>query len=208
MDELESGLREIAAIRSMMERASKFLSLSGLSGISAGVVALAGAWAADRAIQGSGSHILLPGEQVSGEAWPGGFLLADAATVLVLALVCSTLFSVRMARKKGHPLWGPTTVYLLAALALPLAAGGAFCCILIVHGIYGLIPAAMLVFYGLALVSAGNFTFGEIRYLGIIEVLLGLTAGIRPALGLMLWAGGFGLLHIVYGILLYTKYEK
>jgi hypothetical protein len=208
MDELESGLRDISAIRSMMERASKFLSLSGLSGISAGVVALAGAWAADRALQGSGSHFPLPGDQAPGEAWPGGFLLADAAAVLVLALVCSTFFSVRMARKKGHALWGPTTLYLLVSLAIPLAAGGAFCGVLIVHGIYGLVPAAMLVFYGLALLSAGNFTFGEIRYLGIIEILLGLTAGIRPALGLVLWAGGFGLLHIVYGILLYTKYEK
>ena len=208
MNELESGLRDITAIRSMMERASKFLSLSGLSGISAGVVALAGAWAADRAIAGSGSRIPLPGEQAPGEAWPGGFLLADAAAVFVLALVCSTFFSVRMARKKGYALWGPTTGYLLAALAVPLAAGGAFCGILMMHGMYGLLAAAMLVFYGLALLNAGNFTFGEIRYLGIIEILLGLTAGLRPALSLVLWAGGFGLLHIVYGILLYTKYEK
>jgi len=208
MNELESGLRDISAIRSMMERASKFLSLSGLSGISAGVIALAGAWAADRAMRESGAHIPLPGEQGSGDAWLCGFLIADAASVLVMALACSIFFSVRMARKKGYPLWGPTTIYLLAALMVPLATGGAFCGLLVYHGLYGLLPAVMLVFYGLALLNAGYFTFGEIRYLGIIDILLGLTAGLRPALGLLLWAGGFGLLHIVYGILLYTKYEK
>ncbi|HMK39611.1 MAG TPA: hypothetical protein VK569_09735 [Bacteroidota bacterium] len=208
MDELESGLRDISAIRSMMERASKFLSLSGLSGISAGVVALAGAWAAGRALQESGAHIPLPGEPGPGGAGLSGFLIADAATVLVVALACSTFFSVRMARKKGFPLWGPTTIYLLAALMIPLATGGAFCGLLLYHGLYGLLPAAMLIFYGLALLNAGNFTFGEVRYLGAIDVLLGLTAGFRPALGLILWAGGFGLLHIVYGILLYAKYEK
>jgi predicted lysophospholipase L1 biosynthesis ABC-type transport system permease subunit len=208
MDELESGLRDITAIRSMMERASKFLSLSGLSGISAGAVALAGAWTANWAVQRSGAHIPLPGEQGAGDAWLGRFLIADAFSVLVIALACSTFFSVRMARKKGYPLWGPTTAYLLAALMIPLAAGGAFCGVLVMHGVYGLLPAVMLVFYGLALLNAGNFTFGEVRYLGIIDILLGLIAGFQPALGLILWAGGFGLLHIVYGILLYTKYEK
>jgi hypothetical protein len=208
MDELESGLRDISAIRSMMDRASKFLSLSGLSGISAGVVALAGAWAAHVALQQSGTHILLPGEVWTGDAWPGRFLIADAISVLVIALACSTFFSVRMAKKKGYQLWGPTTMYLLGALFIPLAAGGAFCGILLFHGIYGLLPAVMLVFYGLALLNAGNFTFGEVRYLGVIDILLGLTAGFHPALGLILWAGGFGLLHIVYGILLYAKYEK
>ena len=208
MDELESGLRDISAIRSMMERASKFLSLSGLSGISAGVVALAGAWAAHRAMQESGAHIPLPGEVGTGYSWLGRFLIADAISVLVAALACSTFFSVRMARKKGHALWGPTTAYLIAALLIPLAAGGAFCGVLIAQGIYSLLPAVMLVFYGLALLNAGNFTFSEVRYLGVIDILLGLTAGFQPALGLILWAGGFGLLHIVYGILLYAKYEK
>jgi hypothetical protein len=97
---------------------------------------------------------------------------------------------------------------MLAALMIPLAAGGAFCGLLLFHGVYGLLPAVMLVFYGLALLNAGNFTFSEVRYLGMIDILLGLTAGFTPALGLILWAGGFGLLHIVYGILLYAKYEK
>ena len=208
MDEFESGLRDITAIRSMMERASKFLSLSGLSGISAGLVALAGAWAADAALRQSGAHIPLPGDQAAGNSLPGWFLLADALCVFVIALACSTYFSIRMARKKGVPLLGPATAYMLVALAVPLAAGGAFCGALILHGLYGLLPAAMLTFYGIALLSAGNFTFGEVRYLGIIDVLLGLTAAFRPDMGLLLWAGGFGLLHIVYGILLYARYEK
>jgi len=207
MEDIESSLRDITEIRSMMEKATKFLSLSGLSGVSAGVVALGGAWLAHNAI--GGSRGILPSPPASpGEGSPVGFLVWDALAVLLLALALSTLFSVRMARKRGVRLWGPTTAYMLAALFIPLAAGGAFCGILLSAGSSALIPSAMLVFYGLALLGAGNFTFSEVRYLGGIDVLLGITAGFRPELGLILWAGGFGLLHIVYGLLLWAKYEQ
>jgi len=207
MENIESGLQDISEIRSMMEKATKFLSLSGLSGVSAGVIALAGAWVAAGALGGSWS--LVPPAQGTGvEGKTLVLLVCDALGVLVLALAATTWFSARMARRRGMTLWGPTTGYLLAALFIPLGAGGAFCGALMSAGASILVPPAMLVFYGLALLGAGNFTFSEVRYLGGIDVLLGLTAGFRPELGLILWAGGFGLLHIVYGLLLYAKYEQ
>jgi len=205
MDNIESTLQDISEIRSMMEKATKFLSLSGLSGVSAGLIALAGAWLANAALGGSWGR-LPSGPSAGGDTV--AYLVRDALGVLVCALAASTLFSVRMARRRGLRLWGPTTAYMLAALFVPLAAGGAFCGVLMSGGSYALIPSAMLVFYGLALLGAGNFTFSEVRYLGAIDVLLGLTAGFRPELGLVLWAGGFGILHIVYGILHYAKYER
>jgi len=206
MDTIESGLQDLSEIRSMMERATKFLSLSGLSGVSAGIIALAGAWLANGAIGGTWGRIP-PGSE-GGAGAPVTFLVCDALGVLVLALAASTWFSVRMARRQGLPLWGPTTAYMLGALFIPLAAGGAFCGVLMTSGMYALLPSAMLVFYGLALLGAGNFTFSEVRYLGAIDALLGITAGFRPELGLILWAGGFGLLHIVYGVLLYAKHGQ
>jgi len=207
MEDIESGLQDISEIRSMMEKATKFLSLSGLSGVSAGIIALAGAWLAAGAIGGSWGR--LPAAPPStAEGAPVTFLVCDALGVLLLALASTTWFSVRMAKRRGLPLWGPTTAYLLAALFIPLGAGGAFCGVLMSGGSYALLPSAMLVFYGLALLGAGNFTFSEVRYLGGIDVLLGLTAGFRPELGLILWAGGFGILHIVYGFLLWAKYEQ
>ena len=148
MDTLETGLRDISAIRSMMERSSKFLSLSGLSGISAGVIALAGAWAAYAATPGAGLSLRYP-EAWNGGGGPAGFLIADAACVFVFALACSTFFSIRKARKNGYPLRGPATAFLLSAFFIPLAAGGGFCGVLVNLGLPELIPSAMLVFYGL-----------------------------------------------------------
>jgi len=207
MANLDSGLQDLATIRSMMERSSRFLSLSGLSGVSAGCVALAGAWLAEGVI-GGGPGIPGP-DGFSIQDFPlRTFLIIDACAVLILALGLSVLFSARMARKKGLPLWGAATKYLLVALAIPLAAGGAFCLILLREGSFFLIPSAMLVFYGLGLFNAGTYTVGEVRYLGILEIALGLLAAVWVEHGLVFWAIGFGALHILYGILLYVKYER
>jgi hypothetical protein len=206
MRDIESGLHDLAEIRSMMERASKFLTLSGLSGIGAGVVALAGTWAAWK----------LPGTDWSATGPIPAPLPADVslrlvglgASVLVLALGTALLFSFRMARRQGRPLWGPATQLLLGALAVPFVAGGSISLILLSQGHLWLVPGMLLLFYGTGLCAAGTFTFGEIRYLGIAQAVLGLAAVVAPAYGLILWAAGFGLLHIVYGAFLYIRYER
>jgi hypothetical protein len=44
--------------------------------------------------------------------------------------------------------------------------------------------------------------------LGICEIGLGLIASIYMGYGLLFWAVGFGVLHIIYGIVMYMKYER
>ncbi len=195
MQDIDNGLRDISQIRSMMEAATKFLSLSGLSGISAGLVALGGAWIAARLL-GSGEE--------STEQW----LVMLAFAVLAAAVGLSLLFSWRMARRKGWPFWNATARRLVIALLIPLSAGGAFCIVFLVHGLYALIPAVMLTFYGIALVHGSTYTLGEVRYLGLSEILLGVAAGFWTEYGLLIWGIGFGFLHIVYGVAMYYKYER
>jgi hypothetical protein len=213
MDSVESGLRDITEIRSMMERSSKFLSLSGLSGISAGIVAMLGAAIA-------WSDFSAYGETHPPLAWASSVFLVDptwdhigsvvsvALVVLVVGIGLSIFFSIRMARKHDLPVWSPTTKHLILDLALPLGAGGILTAILISYGLIVLAPATTLVFYGLALLNASRYTVGEIRIIAIAELLLGLLAAGWPAIGLLFWATGFGLLHIIYGIALYRKYER
>ena len=203
MGNIEKSLEEITEIRAMMERASKFISLSGMSGISAGIVALGGAFIAHWILGGGGGE-MFPHQTFS----LGVALVILAIAVLLLAVGFSTLFTARMARRLGVPLWDETAKSLVLALVVPLAAGGGMCLVLLSHFLFSLLPSMMLVFYGLALVSAGKYTLGEVRYLGIVEVGIGLAAGLWPEWGLVLWGIGFGVLHIVYGIAMYMKYEK
>jgi len=195
MQDIDNGLREISEIRSMMERASKFLSLSGLAGVSAGLVGVGGSVVAGMLLRED------PPPTV-------GDIVVVALVVLLLAVGASLFFTRRMALKRGLPVWDAAARRLTAALLVPLAAGGAVCIALVLHAQYALIPSMMLVFYGLALVQASMVTREEVRWLGLSEVLLGVAAGFWPDWGVVLWGTGFGVLHIVYGTVMYYRYDR
>jgi hypothetical protein len=205
-------LEALTEIRSMMERSSRFISLSGLAGVFAGLFAFAGIAAAYMHL-GLGSSSLPYYEQAvnaGGEPNPEflTFLVGDALLVLVASLCAGVFFSARKARKKGQPIWDGTAKRMLANIMIPLVTGGLFCLVLLSQGIVFLVAPATLIFYGLALINASKYTLNDIRYLGLCEIGLGLIASAFPGLGLLLWALGFGALHIIYGMIMYYKYER
>ncbi len=213
MTEHKDRLNDLAEIRLMMERSSRFLTLSGLSGVFAGIYALIGAGAAHFYLMGSGHMSLnyydrvrdLTG-QINMDVLT--FCILDALIVLVLSLVTGYYFTRKKTYKSNHKMWNAASKRMLASLSIPLVAGGLYCGILFMHGKVGLIAPATLIFYGLALISAGKYTLDEIKYLGVLEIVLGLLASVFPGYGLIAWALGFGILHIIYGLLMYNKYDR
>ena len=202
---------DIQAIREIMERSSKFLSLSGLAGIFAGVCALIGAAAAWFFILNTGQvHYNEYIQNAGSPIYSGiGFYLAlDAIMVLVFALLGAVYFSYRKSRKAGQQFWTISTRRLLFHLMLPLVSGGIIILILIIRNKTDMVIPFMLVFYGLALVNAGKFTFGEIHYLGLTQIVLGILAVVFINHGLLFWTIGFGLMHIIYGTVMYYRHEK
>lgn len=219
MSDQERTLDDLKHIRGIMDRSTRFLSLSGLSGIWAGLTALAGAWfaqhdheallfssRADR-FSSAGSGY---GSIWQDESWKAhiDFLLLDAVVVLVVAVIGAWWFTWRRSRKTGQGLFDSSARRLAWNLFLPLTAGGVFCLALLYHGEALLVAPATLVFYGLALLNASKYTLEEIRWLAMSEVALGLAGMFWPGAGLLLWALGFGVLHIVYGSLLYLRHER
>ena len=198
---------ELVSIRSMMERSSKFISLSGLSGILAGIYALIGASVAYELIYtgGGGERQRISGHLFSEVEYS---LLAVALLVLIVSILTGYVLSRNKAKRNGQPIWGQASTALLFNMAVPLIAGGIFILIHFYRGYYGFISPSCLIFYGLALVAASNFTFKDVRYLGICEITLGLVAACLPGYGLLFWAIGFGLLHIIYGSMMYIKYDR
>ena len=208
MTDVDSGLRDIAEIRSIMERSTKFLSLSGFAGIGAGVVALAGAWKAWEMFTADG--VVLDYSATAADLEPGTriSLVLLGVAVLVLALAIAWFFSRRIIRQHAEPVNGTVMRHLVLSFALPILVGMIMTLLLFTHGPLWPVVPSMLLFYGLGLFSAGSVTFGEVRTLVVLEILLGLAAALLPEFGLYFWAAGFGVLHIVYGILFFRKYRQ
>ncbi len=211
MDNKSTYSDDLKVIKKMMEESSRFLSLSGLSGIFAGLVGFAGGVAAHFIILNTKTSIL-DGFLINLSLQESGkmmnLLIIDALTVLILALAGAFYFSYRKSKAKALNVWTPVSRRMLVNLFVPLIAGGFFILLLLVANQWLLIVPAMLIFYGLALVNAGKFTYDEIFYLGITEIITGLLAGIFQGSPLLFWTFGFGLLHIGYGLFMYRKYER
>lgn len=208
MKEETDYIRDIAEIRSMMERSTKFLSLSGLAGIMAGVYALAGAWIVYHYFAFNPRAIEYPSAPPGSASSSLGEVVLIAFAVLVLAVGTAVFLSYRKANKRDEKVWNATSRRLLANMAVSLAAGGILALILLAKGLVGLIPPVTLLFYGLAIYHASKFTYNEMKFLGLIQMGLGLTGAWYPAWGLFLWAIGFGGVHIVYGIYMHFRYER
>jgi hypothetical protein len=194
----------------MMEKSSRFLSLSGLSGVFAGFFALAGAGIAYIRFE---SRFLISDFASEGSVQQQvksmyEFVFVDAILVLLASLGFGFFFSYRKARKKGLKIWDGTSKRMAISLAIPLMAGGIFCIELLFHQMVVLIAPATLLFYGLALLNASKYTFNDIRYLGITQIILGLLAAGIHGRGLLFWSIGFGFMHIVYGSIMWYKYER
>jgi hypothetical protein len=205
----EQSLETLQDIKRMMERSSRFISLSGLSGVSAGACAIVGAYFAHLWI-GEYESVPSPHSYRVSNALDTleTRLVALAIGVLIGALLTSTWFTWRKARKSQLPIWDHASKKLAINMAIPLAAGGFFALGLLQHGGWNFIAPACLVFYGLALVNASKYTLTDIRYLGILEIALGCIGMYFPHEGLYFWTTGFGLLHIIYGLIMWWKYER
>lgn len=206
--ENEKYLQDLSEIKNMMNRSSRFISLSGLAGVFAGIYAIAGAIFAKLMLDDNGTDLgsTIIDNSISAELTKQLALVATG--ILILAVGTAVFLTTRKAKNNGHKIWDATTRRLLINFFTPLTAGGLFCLVMLQYNLYGLILPSMLLFYGLALVNGSKFTFGDLKGLGYANVALGLIATQFPEYGLYFWATGFGIFHIIYGIWMYNKYDR
>lgn len=200
-------LKDISEIRSIMEKSSRFISLSGLSGVMAGIYALIGAAIAYNLVYTSQDLVYdqLIIRDVRGNVFS---LVLIALSVLLAAVLTGIYLTRKKAKKQGLKTWDESAKRSLINLLIPLIAGGVLVVIFYQQGLIPMIAPLTLIFYGLGLINASHYTYRDIRLLGISEVILGLIASAVIGYGLLIWALGFGVLHIVYGALMYFKYER
>lgn len=203
----DQPLQTLEDIKQLMTKSSRFISLSGWSGVAAGTCALVGARIAHQKI----SQFALQTDAYVIESAYRTLklqLLVLAAVTFAAAFMLAFLFTYLRSRKTGVAIWGYTARRVMFNVAVPMIAGGMLIWRMMDYGLYGLVAPTSLIFYGLALVNASKFTLPEIRYLGYFQLLLGIVNLWFIGYGLYFWAAGFGVLHILYGILMWNKYER
>ena len=215
MEAKDKTAEDLSQIRNLMERSSQFLSLSGLSGVFAGIYALVATWFvynnfSERVLKDVYGYSETVTEVKSSELITDKiqYALIFGVVVLLMSVITGYLFSKTKAQKRKQKLWTPAAKRMLVSLAVPLIVGGVFCIMLVKYNAFGLVIPATLIFYGLALLGAGEHTLSDVKYLGYAEIMLGLIGSYFIGYGLILWALGFGVLHIVYGIVMYFKYDR
>jgi hypothetical protein len=215
MNDQNRHLDTLRDIKQMMERSSRFISLSGFSGIAAGACALVGAWFANNVIEENRYSLtnirsIAPGddEKISISDWMGNQLVQIAIITFSTAFVLAFIFTYLRSKKTNIPIWGSTARRLMINVMIPMVAGGIYLIKLVESHAYGLIAPGCLIFYGLALLNASKYTLPEIKYLGYGQMLLGIISLWFIGSGIYFWALGFGLLHIIYGTVMWWKYER
>ncbi|NMM50097.1 hypothetical protein [Marinigracilibium pacificum] len=205
MENREKYIDDLRDIREMMNRSSRFISLSGMAGVFAGIFALIGGYLAYMLIYNGDNQVGRPPIVLSKDAVIQ--LLIIAVVVIFAAISASIFFTVRKAKNKNLPIWDTQTKRLLESFLVPLVGGGLVCLILLLKGYITILPGLTLVIYGMSLINASSVTYKEIKSLGIAEMILGIIATIFTGYGLFFWMVGFGVLHIVYGIIMQIRHS-
>lgn len=202
MEKENKYLNDLKDIKNMMARSSQFMSLSGLSGIIAGIYAITGAGIAYCLIE---KH---KGYYITLESTTFKLLLLTAGIVLLLSIGTAYWLTIKKAKKVNEKVWNLTSKKLVINFCIPLVTGGILTILLLRNGYFGIIAPMTLIFYGLACVNASKYTMRDVKYLGLTEIALGLIAVEFSGYGLYFWTIGFGLCHILYGTIMYLKYDR
>jgi len=200
--ESKNYLKDLTEIKDLMNKSSRFISLSGLSGILAGIYAIIGAAIAYYIVTNSvRGYLILDGTIFN-------ICLFILFMIAFLSVTTAIFLTTRKAKKNNEKIWDNTSRRLLINFLIPLVTGGIYILIILGQQKYGQSGALMLIFYGLALINASKYSIGDIRYLGLVEITLGLICAFSPGYGFWLWVLGFGVMHIIYGTLMYYKYDR
>lgn len=205
--QINTELEALQEIKRIMAQSGKFISLSGWSGVVAGLFALFGAAAAGYFMQFYGqvwySYYL---QNSSGELVK--ILILIGLLTFIGAFVSAFVFTYYKAKKLQHNVWGAASFRLFYNVAIPLLAGALV--IFRMHQLqqYQLTAPCCLLFYGLALINAAKYTITDIKYLGYTNLILGIINLWWLGQGIIFWSLGFGVSHIIYGIIMWHKYDK
>ena len=183
LDEARENLR---VIRQVMERSTKYSTLSGLSGVLVGLTAIVGV-AATRSVRDIYDHPLR--------------LALIWLIVLAVAVGIDFVRNKRRAARVGKQVVSPLGAHILVAALPAFFAGAVLTAFFALHHLLFYVWGAWMLCYGLAICAVGLFSVRPVSYLGMAFALAGaLTLFLQAPDPLAMMALTFGGFHIAYGL--------
>jgi hypothetical protein len=182
----DHALDNLRYIRETMERAGSFTSIPGWGGMVIGVSAIA-------------TSVLA--RNLSGQRWLSAWLLEAAVATLIGAVTMAM-----KGRRAGTDFTAPVARRFFASYFAPLIAAAVLTFVLWRGGFFVAMPAMWLLLYGTSFVSSGAFSIRVIPVMGLLFMLIGLSAAVIPESGNLLMGLGFGGLHFGFGYVIARSY--
>ncbi len=211
MAPLDEAREHLRVIRQTMERSTKYSTLSGLSGVLIGLVAIVGVWLTSRLTPPTpidvSSSLPIPYDVLNSQQsyrWDIGLIWC---AVLALAVTIDFVANKRRAARVGKTVMSPIGGHIILA-ALPAFFGGAVLTyFLLQHNLAFSVWGVWMLCYGLAICAVGLFSVKPVSVLGGAFVLAGAVTLLLPAgAQLPMMALTFGGFHIGYGILMARRH--
>lgn len=185
-DERAHAKETLDYIRKTMESAGSFTAVAGSGMVGVGLIGLAASGVATRL-----------GNPVDLRVW----LPAAVVSISVAAYA-----NARKARRLEVPLWSGAFRKTVWVMAPVLVVGAILTFALWQQGAVGLLPGTWLALYGAGVTAGGTLSVRAVRGMGIVLTGLGAVALLRPDWGAPLLAAGFGMMHLVFGLLLLRRH--
>lgn len=184
----DRAMENLQFIRQTMERATAYTGISGTGLIIVGFTALMAAWVASR--QEMVAHWIF--------VW-----MAEA----VVAIGISSFLMFKKSNRLQLPIWTETARRFVLSFTPPMLAGALLTTVFYQHGFTDLIPGIWLLLYGTSVIAGGTYSVQIVPVMGLCFMLLGVFALLGPVTwGQALLAGGFGGLHVLFGLWIARKY--
>ena len=199
-----------------LEQSSRFISLSGFSGIFVGLCGLLGAYITHNLVS-TESHTDKEMLEIIGgfdyynmtvHQFVGENLIFLALFTILFALLFAFYFTTLRSRRNRVPIWDEKIKRQISVLCLPNIVGAIFIMRLVLTANYGYIVPSALIFYAISLINIRRFTTGEVALLGYLLLLLGVVNLWMQGWGILFFGFGFGVLHVIYGIVTFFLYER
>jgi hypothetical protein len=184
----DRALDNLRFIRETMERSASFTAIPGYGGILMGVTAIGAA--------------IIAHYQPSLRGW-----LVTWLVEAFLAFGIGILAMWQKAKNSGDSLNSAPARKFAFGFAPPLIAGIILTGLLYFKGLFTYLPAVWLTLYGTAVVTGGAYSVRIVPIVGWIFMSLGLVSVFLPTgYGNLLMGLGFGLLHLVFGLIVARRY--